>query len=494
MPESPNSNSADSLTEYERKRQENIRRNQELLLSLNFAPTASLSPLRTPVQKRKAETPIKKSPAKESVNLEPTRKSLRLRGIPAKAALLQLDEEKVEKVRVVEEVRDPALDREFINLLASLKEENHSTRKTRSSPRSRAAKTTAIEARDEQALLSKLQNLRIRHQEATIKVTPERIYSTAFHPSKEKILVCAGDKFGTLGIWDVNSEDSNEESVVHHYKAHPSTISTVMYSPLNNHRLYSASYDGTVKYLDINQEQFVEAYNAKMDDNSTSLINNCMDIDPNNDQLVYISNVNGELIICDMRVKKSEGESTTNVYQLHDKKIGGIHLNPLRPDILLTASNDRSMCVWDLRLMKKNKDSEYQALARFDHTRAVTAACWSSDGSRIANTCFDDAIRIFQHEGDKFDKPIRISHNNRTGRWLTLFRPVWSPVTYQTPPFLIVGNMNRWVDIYSGTSGKLLHTLSDPDRITAVPAVNAFHPNMPIVASANGSGRMMVWS
>ena len=37
------------------------------------------------------------------------------------------------------------------------------------------------------------------------KVTKERIYSVAVHPSREKVLVCGGDKGGRLGMWDVVS-------------------------------------------------------------------------------------------------------------------------------------------------------------------------------------------------------------------------------------------------------------------------------------------------
>ena len=35
------------------------------------------------------------------------------------------------------------------------------------------------------------------------KLVPHRIFSMAFHPAKYKTLVLAGDKWGTLGIWDV---------------------------------------------------------------------------------------------------------------------------------------------------------------------------------------------------------------------------------------------------------------------------------------------------
>ena len=44
------------------------------------------------------------------------------------------------------------------------------------------------------------QKLDIQH---LAKVTKERIYSIAVHPSCEKVLACAGDKSGNIGIWDV---------------------------------------------------------------------------------------------------------------------------------------------------------------------------------------------------------------------------------------------------------------------------------------------------
>ncbi len=39
--------------------------------------------------------------------------------------------------------------------------------------------------------------------EQVAKVVPQRIFSMAIHPSEDKILAIAGDKWGRLGIWDV---------------------------------------------------------------------------------------------------------------------------------------------------------------------------------------------------------------------------------------------------------------------------------------------------
>lgn len=37
------------------------------------------------------------------------------------------------------------------------------------------------------------------------KVVPDRIFSLAIHPTEDKMLVMAGDKWGKLGFWDVVS-------------------------------------------------------------------------------------------------------------------------------------------------------------------------------------------------------------------------------------------------------------------------------------------------
>ena len=37
------------------------------------------------------------------------------------------------------------------------------------------------------------------------KVTKDRVFSLAVHPTHEKLLVMAGDKWGKIGIWDLVS-------------------------------------------------------------------------------------------------------------------------------------------------------------------------------------------------------------------------------------------------------------------------------------------------
>ena len=49
-----------------------------------------------------------------------------------------------------------------------------------------------------------IQNLTMS-DENVAKVVPFRIFSLAVHPTQSKLLVAAGDKWGSIGFWDVQS-------------------------------------------------------------------------------------------------------------------------------------------------------------------------------------------------------------------------------------------------------------------------------------------------
>jgi len=54
-----------------------------------------------------------------------------------------------------------------------------------------------------------------------------------------------------------------------------------------------------------------------------------------------------------------------------------------------------------------------------------------------------------------------------------------------------IGNMNRFVDIYT-SKGEQLAQLGG-EGITAVPAVARFHPTMDWVAAGTASGKLCLW-
>ena len=55
----------------------------------------------------------------------------------------------------------------------------------------------------------------------------------------------------------------------------------------------------------------------------------------------------------------------------------------------------------------------------------------------------------------------------------------------------VIGNMNRFVDVYSGNGDQLAQL--GGEGITAVPAVTMFHPSMDWIAAGTASGKLCLW-
>ena len=49
--------------------------------------------------------------------------------------------------------------------------------------------------------------------ERVAKVTPERIYSLAIHPSVDRLIVGVGDKSGNVGLWSVDDKTAKKHGV-----------------------------------------------------------------------------------------------------------------------------------------------------------------------------------------------------------------------------------------------------------------------------------------
>ena len=82
-----------------------------------------------------------------------------------------------------------------------------------------------------------------------------------FHPSSSKVLACATDVSGSLGFWDVNNikkeeDDEDEEPVVYTYRPHTRGITNMLFDPTNSDKLYTSSYDGTLRYFDMKHASF----------------------------------------------------------------------------------------------------------------------------------------------------------------------------------------------------------------------------------------------
>jgi WD40 repeat protein len=103
------------------------------------------------------------------------------------------------------------------------------------------------------------------------KVCPDRIYSMAVHPSCRDLIVCAGDKSGHVGIWQTAAEGSSEEEQerVHLFRPHSGAVCALQWTAASSSscsNLLSASYDGTIRLLDVEQEKFLPIFATYSDE------------------------------------------------------------------------------------------------------------------------------------------------------------------------------------------------------------------------------------
>ncbi|OGE55287.1 hypothetical protein PENARI_c004G04459 [Penicillium arizonense] len=340
-----------------------------------------------------------------------------------------------------------------------------------------------------------------------IKITPERVYAMAFHPSESKPLIFAGDKMGHLGMLDasqekptVNEDDEDEDDpdpVLTTLKPHTRTISSMIVNPSKPTHLYTASYDSSIRELDLEKMTSSEKYAPESTniDEAVSAVDMVAD-DPNT---LYWTTLNGEFGRYDMRMPLKE--SNVSSWQLSEKKIGGFTLCPSQPHFVATASLDRFLRLWDLR--KLSFDNPVP-VAEHENRLSVSHAAFNAAG-QIATSSYDDTIKIYDvgakglsswkekhtlQDGD-FTPDTVVRHNCQTGRWVTILRPQWQQNPQSPIQRFCIGNMNRFVDIYS-SSGDQLAQLGG-DGITAVPAVAVFHRSKNWVAGGTASGKLCLW-
>jgi WD40 repeat protein len=285
-----------------------------------------------------------------------------------------------------------------------------------------------------------------------IKITPERIYSMAFHPEVSKPLVFAGDKLGNLGIFDASQssnlasatkplkagglsdndeddagEDEGPEPSITGLHIHTRTISAFQFSPLNASHLLTASYDSSLRLLDLTSSVSREVYgpNDTLADEPLSGV----ECDPSSPHVLYFSRLDGYIGRCDMR---EDSKTVAVAWELSEKKIGGFSLHPSRPHFLATASLDRTMKIWDLRKMEgKGAGQKPHCVGEHTSRLSVSHAAFNSAG-QVATASYDDTVKVYSWPGmgewksgkvlgeEEMEPEVVVRHNNQTGRWVTM--------------------------------------------------------------------------
>ena len=518
------------MSAFERKRLANIAANREVLTDIS-AQAKKVIPDK-PKPKPSARPPRRREPVKREAP-RPTRTSSRLAGLQADDETLkrkmdveaehQATEAKVKRMRHNGDLNlgDIVVEgKKYVNGFDGIKDlvrgaqpgmrtftEDDVKETTDKELKGLRERMSGLKIYEHWAVNGKL----LLHQLATsltspdIKITPQRAYALGFHPTEDKPIVFAGDKEGTLGIFDgsqappeVDEDDEDAkypDPVITALKTHARTITSFVFPDDDANAVYTSSYDSSIRKMDLAKGTSVQVWAPSDADVDMPL--SALDMPASEPHMLFFSTLDGSVGRYDIRDPKSE-----EIWGLSDHKIGGFSLHPLQPHLLATASLDRTLKIWDCRKISGKGDLRHpQLLGEHESRLSVSHASWSP-GGHIATSSYDDTVKIYDfsdastwkpgHDIGNAMKPShQIRHNNQTGRWVTILKPQWQRRPRDGIQKFVIGNMNRFVDVFASDGSQLAQL--DGDGITAVPAVAHFHPSMDWVAGANGSGKLSLW-
>ncbi|KAL5698813.1 hypothetical protein ACHQM5_029800 [Ranunculus cassubicifolius] len=455
------------VTEYERKRLENIKRNEQMMASLKLQSKAN--ELQSESKRQRTEKP--KNPKSETP-IVGARRSLRTKGIqpdpssakglsnyyvgcPVKHAKSQLLK-KLGPLSMQDIFLGDSSDRTLINTINDISE---------NTPLSSLEKRGFVgngECFDSSSMVLKREN--IAH------AALGRIMEMKFFPCIDRSMIVAGDAFGDVVFWNVDCMEG-EGGGIYRYRPYTLPVSGISIKPFSLSKVFTSSYDGFIRMLDFESESF--EFIHKSDSSIFSLSQR-----PQDSNLIYFSENQGFLNIWDTRAGKSSSS-----YVLHDAKIYTIDFNPVNTYVMATSSADKTVRIWDLRQMGSKGP---KCLKFHQHKTAVHSAYFSPSGKSLATTSLDNHVGIFS--GVDLENASIIYHNNHTGKWISSFRAIWG----WDDTSLFTGSMIKEVDVIH-TDGGISHLRSSD--MMDIPCQLTAHPHkVGTLAAATSGGQIYLWA
>ncbi|XP_042328356.1 WD repeat-containing protein 76 [Sceloporus undulatus] len=462
------------LSAYERKRLKNITENAEFFASLKLFESAAR--LRGIVNKEQTRGTKRVKPSKAETETA-CRRSMRLQRVDPTGLPLPEPQAHLEMVE-----EHPCLPPGPLPMVSADQEQ---TAERIEGFLETWAKISQVEPKKTEKAPCGLESYEVNlHRmvlggDAVAKVVRSRIYSVAVHPSESRTLVAAGDKWGQVGLWDLDS--TSGEDGVHAFAIHSQPVSCMYFSPFNPAHLLSLSHDGTLRNGDVTRAVFDEVYRNE----ECSL--SAFDFLDSEASTLIVGMWDGKVAVVDRRTPGSSSELSADL----NSTTRTVHVHPVDRHYFVSAGA-RSVGIYDVRHLKKSGSKPVVSLT--GHTKSVASAYFSPiTGNRVLTTCADDKLRIFGTKCLSSLAPTlrTIKHNNNTGRWLTRFRAVWDP---KRDDCFVVGSMSRPRQIQAfHVTGELVRDFLSEDYLGSVCSINAWHPTRYILAGGNSSGRLHVF-
>ncbi|XP_076471667.1 WD repeat-containing protein 76-like [Babylonia areolata] len=459
------SSESEEEVDYEEMRQRNLRDNQAFFSMLGIDKAKER--LHVSAQKKFPKSSVKRE--RKTPEVLPRRKSLRIQRIDPAGQPLPPEPEPEPFVN--EHPRVPAGPVNMVDVMESAEEDYGIVASALSGLTKDRCQWKPL-SEDLARFVSDMKKMSISTK---AKACKDRLFSVALHPANDRVLAMAGDKWGRLGFWDISA--TNQDSSVVTFRPHSRPIGHIVVPPSAPHTVYTCSYDATLRSGHIERGVFEELYSVPEEEDD--LFRSFDFLSPSS---LLLAQFRGDVAVLDTR---TPGQRAEKVYRVCDKYLRTVSVHPSCPNIFITAGTDMKVSVWDLRKLSSKGSKPLHFLT---HGRAVSSAYFSPlTGRHILSCSADDTLNIYNCSSScgEVTRAKTVSHNNKTGRWLTPFRAVWHPAREDV---FFVGSMKspRRMEAF-GADGRLLHEFQG-DILSSVCSVVQFHPSQNVLVGGNSSG------
>ncbi|MED6146436.1 hypothetical protein PIB30_034552 [Stylosanthes scabra] len=452
------------LNDYERRRLDNIRRNDEMMAALKLHSKAASLLFKRPSVVLKSEKKLKTKTTPVVI-----RRSLRTRGIQPDSKGLEPKQHSKNSI---------PLPRKSLPMNAAYSGE-HSDASFVEAMLAAVAKQETTRAmggegfdgskdgkRDKVRVSFELGSMKLDPKN-TAKVVPERITTVRFIPSSTLRMVVVGSQIGNIGFWNVGA-DGNQ---VYSYCPHPARITGILVQPNSLPKIYTSCYDGSVWLMDAEKETLNLVYCSNKYIYSFHQPKN----EANN---LFVGDGQGGLTVWDCRMGKCSSK-----WDLHEDRINTIDFNSENPHIVATSSNDGTVCTWDMRYADADNIT---ALKTLTYKMAMQSAYFSPSGCKLATTSTDNLIGIYG--GVNLEDAATIYDNKGTN--CGNFRAIWG----WDDTYVFGGNKKREVVVVSAVERKIVMTLKSPHLSANLQRFDVHPYEVGTLAGTTGRGKVFVWT
>ena len=200
--------------------------------------------------------------------------------------------------------------------------------------------------------------------EIVAKFVPFRIFSLAVHPTQSKLLVAAGDKWGSIGFWDVQNK-KNQNSGIQVVKLHSRPVNCMTYDIFDSSKLISTSYDGTMRIFDINEKKSSVLHAGP--ENNESYMTFLAQVD--RDCFLVTHGRPGMIGLIDRRLYHFKTASKIKICDYVSPKTVSLH--PTKANVVFLAQIDKGCGIFDMRKQVR-KNTAISSIERLVHLKDST--------------------------------------------------------------------------------------------------------------------------